>query len=170
MLSGLGRSEDALAAIDEAIAVYRGLAAALPEAFLPDLANALNNESLVLSELRRGEDALAAIEDAVEIYRGLADTRPDTFTRDLASALNNESNRLRDLGRPDDALASIEEAVNLVLPTLEQASDVRTDAGMKLVQAYLGRSGEAKRDPDPDLIQRIHAVLTTAGLVADEPE
>jgi|SRR5450755_937787 hypothetical protein len=36
-LSGLGRREDALTAIEEAVKIRRGLAAARPDAFLPDL-------------------------------------------------------------------------------------------------------------------------------------
>ena len=46
-LSELGRREDALTAIDEAVGVYRELAGARPDAFLPDLAMSLNNQSEV---------------------------------------------------------------------------------------------------------------------------
>ena len=65
-LSDLGRREDALAAIEEAVDVYRELARARPDAFLPDLAMSLNNQSVRLSDLGRREDALAAIEEAVD--------------------------------------------------------------------------------------------------------
>ena len=41
-LAGLGRREEALAAIQEAIDLYRELAAARPDAFRPDLAKSLN--------------------------------------------------------------------------------------------------------------------------------
>ena len=64
-LSRLGRREDALTAIDEAVGVYRELAGARPDAFLPDLAMSLNNQSGRLSELGRREDALTAIDEAV---------------------------------------------------------------------------------------------------------
>jgi hypothetical protein len=60
--------------------------------------------------------------------------------------------------------------VNLLLPMLERAEHGLPNAGLKLVQAYLKRSAEADGDPDPELIQRIHAVLISAGLVADEQE
>ncbi len=39
-LSDLGRREEALAATQEAVDIYRQLAAARPDAFLPDLARA----------------------------------------------------------------------------------------------------------------------------------
>ena len=42
-LGDLGRREDALAAIQEAVTIYRELAAARPDAFRPDLARSLNN-------------------------------------------------------------------------------------------------------------------------------
>ena len=44
-LGDLGRREEALAAIEEAVTIYRQLAQARPDAFLPDLAAALNNQS-----------------------------------------------------------------------------------------------------------------------------
>ncbi|MCA1697662.1 MAG: serine protease, partial [Actinobacteria bacterium] len=44
-LRQLGRREDALTAIDEAVGAYRELAAARPDVFLADLAMALNNQS-----------------------------------------------------------------------------------------------------------------------------
>jgi tetratricopeptide (TPR) repeat protein len=110
-LGDLGRREDALAAIEEAVAIRRDLAAARLDAFDPDLAMSLDNLSSRLGDLGRREDALAAIEEAVAIHRVLAAASPDAFGPDLAGSLNNLSNRLRDLGRREDALAAIEEAV-----------------------------------------------------------
>ena len=68
------------------------LAGARPDAFLPDLAMALNNLGL-LADLGRREEALAAIQEAVTIRRGWP-ARPDAFLPDLAAALNNQSVRL----------------------------------------------------------------------------
>ncbi|MDP8943911.1 MAG: tetratricopeptide repeat protein, partial [Actinomycetota bacterium] len=112
-LADLGRREDALAAIEEAVESYRRLAEARPEAFGPDLAMSLNNLSNRLADLGRREDALAAIEEAVEIHRRLAEARPEAFGPDLARSLNNLSIRLGSLGRREDALAAIEEAVEI---------------------------------------------------------
>ncbi len=111
-LGGLGRREDALAAIEESVTIYRELARASPDAFRPALAESLNNLSARLADLVRREDALAAIEEAVTIYREPARARPDGFGPGLAMSLNNLSNRLGDLGRPEDALAAIEEAAD----------------------------------------------------------
>ena len=70
--------------IEEAVELYRGLAAAGPDAFLPNLATSLNNLAVQLSGLGRREDALTATEEAVEIHRGLAAAGPDAFLPDLA--------------------------------------------------------------------------------------
>ena len=56
--------------------IRRRLAEERPDAFLPDLATSLNNQSARLSDLGRREDALAAIEEAVKIRRRLAEAAP----------------------------------------------------------------------------------------------
>jgi tetratricopeptide (TPR) repeat protein len=58
-----------------------------PGAFEPDLARALNNLSVDLSNLGRREEALAATSEAVEVYRRLAGVNPGAFEPDLALAL-----------------------------------------------------------------------------------
>jgi tetratricopeptide (TPR) repeat protein len=113
MLSDLGRREDALTAIEEAVTIRRRLPDARPDAFLPDLALSLNNQSAMLSGLGRREDALVSIEEAITIYRQLADAHPDAFLPDLATSLNNQSNSLSELGRREDALTVIEEAITI---------------------------------------------------------
>ena len=55
---------------EEAVAAYRQLAAARPDAFTPDLATSLNNLSNRLSDLGRREDALAVAEEAVTFAGG----------------------------------------------------------------------------------------------------
>jgi hypothetical protein len=112
-LSDVGRPEDGLTAITEAVQLYRELATTQPDAFLPDLAMSLNNLSLRLSDVGRPEDGLTAITEAVQLYRELATTQPDAFLPDLAMSLNNLSVRLGELDRRDDGLAAITEAVQI---------------------------------------------------------
>ncbi|MFD6891177.1 tetratricopeptide repeat protein, partial [Streptomyces sp. NPDC059957] len=78
-LGDLGRHEDGLAAINEAVDVYRVLAGQRPGAFLFSLATCLNNLSVDLGGLGRREEALAAINEAVDVYRVLAGQRPGVF-------------------------------------------------------------------------------------------
>ena len=113
MLSNLGRREDALAASQEAVDIYRRLAELRPDAFLPNLATSLNNTGAMLSNLGRREDALAASQEAVDIYRRLAELRPDAFLPNLATSLNNTGAMLSNLGRREDALAASQEAVDI---------------------------------------------------------
>jgi tetratricopeptide (TPR) repeat protein len=63
----LARAGDVASAHQQAVEVYRALAAARSEAFRPDLARSLNNLSNRLAELGRREDALSAIEEAVRL-------------------------------------------------------------------------------------------------------
>ncbi|MBM4328263.1 MAG: tetratricopeptide repeat protein [Deltaproteobacteria bacterium] len=113
MLSDLGRREEALKAAKEAVEIYRDLAKARPDAFLPDLAMSLNNLGGRLSNLGRREEALEAAQEATEIYQGLAKARPDAFLPDLAMSLNNLGNRLSDLGRREEALKAAQEATEI---------------------------------------------------------
>ncbi|RSM64900.1 hypothetical protein DMB66_18475 [Actinoplanes sp. ATCC 53533] len=123
-LDALGRREECLAAIEEAVQVYWELAAVRSDAFLPDLATSLSNLSSGLGELGRLEKGLAAIEEAVTIRRELAAARPDAFVSDLAASLINLSTRLGALGQREEGLAAIEEAVQIY----RQLTAARPDA------------------------------------------
>jgi tetratricopeptide (TPR) repeat protein len=112
-LRDLGRREEALTAAEEAVRLYRALAAARPDAFTPDLALSLNNLANMLSALGRREAALTAAEEAVRLYRALAVARPDAFTPDLARSLSTLANSRSAHGRPEESLTAAEEAVRL---------------------------------------------------------
>jgi DNA-binding CsgD family transcriptional regulator/tetratricopeptide (TPR) repeat protein len=122
-LSDVGQQEAALAAIEEAVDRYRGLAEVAPDAFLPDLARSLNNLANQLSDVGRRRAALASIEEAVAIRRELAQVAPGAFLPDLALTLNNLSNQLSDVGQQEAALAAIEEAVDRYRGLAEVAPD-----------------------------------------------
>ena len=180
-LSDLGRREEALAAIEEAVTIRRELARARPDAFLPDLAMSLNNQSHGLSDLGRREEALAAIEEAVTIRRQLARARPDAFLPDLATSLNNQSVRLSDLGRREEALAAIEEAVTIyrqlahvrsAVFASQYASSLKTKA---MILSALGRSTKHKalvtkprRSPRNDTVLPSYAGTKANGLLTEE--
>ncbi|MFT3766210.1 MAG: tetratricopeptide repeat protein [Minicystis sp.] len=111
--SALGQREAALASTQEAADIYRTLAAARPETFLPGLAMSLNNLSVDQSDLGQREAALASTQEAVDIYRTLAAARPGAFLPDLAMSLNNLGIMQSDLGQREAALASTQEAVDI---------------------------------------------------------
>ena len=122
-LSELGRWEQARAADEEAVSIYRELAQDRPDAFLPELARSLRIQSRSLSALGRREQALAADEEAVSIYRPLAQDRPDAFLPDLAKVLRIQSVSLTELGRREQALAAAEEAVSIYRPLAQDRPD-----------------------------------------------
>jgi tetratricopeptide (TPR) repeat protein len=161
MLSDLGRREDALAAAEDAVRLYRALAAARPDAFTADLAMSLNNLANVLSELGRREDALAAAEDAVRLRRALAAARPDAFTADLAMSLNNLAAMLSDLGRREDALAAAEDAVRLRRALAAAWPDAFSLQLARSLWVLGGRKAEAgDRDGGIDVLAEGLRVLT----------
>ena len=63
-LADLGRREEALAAIEEAVTIRRQLARDRPDAFLPNLTTALNNLANTLSWFNRDAEASAIREEA----------------------------------------------------------------------------------------------------------
>ena len=113
LLGDLGRREEALAAIGEAVTGYQALAEARPDAFLPDLAMSLNNQSLRLADLGRREEALAAIGEAVTIRRALAEALPVVFASRLANSLEIRATILSELGRDAEAQAARTEAITV---------------------------------------------------------
>jgi tetratricopeptide (TPR) repeat protein len=122
-LSNLGRREEALAANQEAVTIYRRLAEAHADAFLPDLATSLTNWGGALSNLGRREEAVAASEEAVSIYQRLAEARPDTFLPDLATSLNNLAVDQSYVGRREETLATSQRAVAIRRRLVEASPD-----------------------------------------------
>jgi hypothetical protein len=91
------------------------LAEAEPAGYLPDLASALNNLGIRLSQVgdKRGalaptEEAsastgLVAIKEATAIYRSLVEALPAAFTSYLRFALSVQAEVLDGLGRAEEA-------------------------------------------------------------------
>ncbi|MEU0047789.1 tetratricopeptide repeat protein [Streptomyces werraensis] len=109
-LGDVGRREEGLTAIQEAVGHYRALAKANPDAYLPYLATSLNNLAVDLGAVGQREEALTAIQEAVDFRRALAEANPDAHLPDLAMSLNNLANRLGEVGR-EEGLTAIQEAV-----------------------------------------------------------
>ena len=141
-LSAVARWREALTAVEAAVAIRRGLAAAHPEAFRPDLAVALSNLSNRLSETGRREEALRAIQEAAALYRDMAEAHPDAFRPDSATSLHNLSNRPSNLGRLEEALAAAEEAVAMRRDLSQAHPDAfRSDLATALINLSSCMSG-----------------------------
>ncbi|MGW2651905.1 tetratricopeptide repeat protein [Streptomyces sp. NPDC001393] len=123
-----GRQEEALAAAEESVRIYRALAGTDPDTHLPALARSLNNLASMLADRGLREEALAAFEETVTTYRTLSDARPDTYLLSLALSLANLSVLLRHLGWREESLAALEEAVRIYRAQAETNADTHLPA------------------------------------------
>ena len=110
-LSELGRHRDALATLEDALALWRPLAAANP-AHKPNLARALDSYGTSLRDLGRHADALAAKRKALALLQRLAAANP-ADEPDLAHTLGCYGASLSIRGRHWGALAAQKEALAL---------------------------------------------------------
>lgn len=108
-----GEVRQALTAAEEAVQIYRGLAASNPSAFEEDLARALHVLGSRLSSLGRREEALSAAAEGLQIQRRLAAARPAAHEHRLAEALTSVAHRLDQLGRHEDAVSTAAEGVQI---------------------------------------------------------
>jgi tetratricopeptide (TPR) repeat protein len=158
-----------LAPTQEAVDLYRQLAAENP-GYLPNLAGALNNLGISLSELGRSGDALAPTQEAVDLYRQLAAENPG-YLPNLARALNNYASVLGQLGQYSaanrawqDTLENlmVRSQVQLLLYRSQYASEGDTWAHLWLADGLAAAADERElvahlhdevrrhRQPDPD--------------------
>ncbi len=106
-----GNASDAKASLDEALGIYRELAAAHPAAYRPNVAGTLNNLGNVLDGLGERDAARKAYEEALAIYLELAAAHPAAYRPDVAMTLNNLGIVLGALGERDAARKAYEEAL-----------------------------------------------------------
>ena len=112
-LSDVGERGEALGVAREAVELYRALAEASPQAYMPDLAMSLNNLANRLSAVGERGEALVVAREAVDAYQVLAEASPQAYTPDLAASLSNLANCLSSMGDRDRALVVAREAVRL---------------------------------------------------------
>jgi len=87
--SDVGRSQDALTAVEEPVGLNRQLAAAQAHFRSGALAVSLKIYGAHLTELGEHKSALAADHEAVDLYRSLRTANEDFYRRGLANALRN---------------------------------------------------------------------------------
>ncbi|MBU6408706.1 MAG: tetratricopeptide repeat protein, partial [Alphaproteobacteria bacterium] len=123
-----GDRQGALAAAQEAVALYRALAKENPQAFTPNLAGSVSNLATFLSEAGDRQGALAAAQEAVALYRALAKENPQAFTPDLARTLSSYGDVLMASGQSKESIAAYQECAELLRPFMEAMPD--TFAGL----------------------------------------
>ncbi|MEU8625859.1 tetratricopeptide repeat protein [Streptomyces sp. NPDC048669] len=116
-LGEAGRRKEALAAIEEAVRIRRGLVrlslrgSRNRNAYLQDLAQSLNNLSADLSMAGRENESRAASKKSNTIRKSLEKADPNAYLPDIAESLNNLSIRQRHVGQRDDRLYAVKRAI-----------------------------------------------------------
>jgi tetratricopeptide (TPR) repeat protein len=103
--------EKAEESYEEALRLYRELAATNPKTYGPDVAMTLNNLGTLSRDKNEYEKAEESYEEALELYRELASTNPETYRPNLAMTLNNLGNLQSDKNEYEKAEESYEEAL-----------------------------------------------------------
>ncbi len=137
---------EAVAPAEEAMQLYREIAAAAP-VYLPNLASALSNLGIRYSLVGRNHEAVTPTEEAVDLYRELAAENPAVLP-DLASTLSNLGGRYREVGRRVEAVAPVEEAARLYRELAAENAKYLPEVAMALNNlgsrySDLGRDGDA---------------------------
>ncbi len=149
-LRALGRLEEAVGYMQDALARYRPLAEETPEKFQARLAICLDNLGIVLSDLGRLTEGLEVTQESAELSRRLAGGSTSSSEPDLYIILNDLGNRLAALGRLEEACDATQEAVDL----WRQRRSMGVESASRLAQALsnlgarlysLGRHREALR-------------------------
>lgn len=107
----LGFTDEALAAMEESLDLYRTLAKCKRTEYDALFASALGSSSTRLSDLGLHEEALLALDESVAVYNVLVEHRPKEFNSQLASALGKISELLHDCGQPNEALEAARQSV-----------------------------------------------------------
>ena len=108
-LSDLGRIAEATVSMQEAVSIYRRLAARDPAAGESNLALALSDYAVLLVAQDRHGEALTVLNECTSRYRALAAVNPRYRTH-LARSLNNQAIQLASTGDRAAALSAAEEA------------------------------------------------------------
>ena len=102
----LGRHRQARVATQEAVTIYRHLAADHPERHRPDLAAALSDLGLRFPATGTPSAALPVSKEAVHIYRELASASPSRYLPGLATSLTDLGAILSRIGKATAAPAA----------------------------------------------------------------
>lgn len=111
-LAKLGRTDEALAAIGEAVEILTMLVDLAPDDVLPLLATALNNQAIMFSSIGQHKEAITAIEYALDILGELDESFPEEFLASQARASNTLSNAMSTCGRHSEALSAAQNAIS----------------------------------------------------------
>ena len=128
--------------ITRLLGLYRQLAEASPEAYLPYVAMTLNDLGNLHSDTGKHDDAEKEYGEALDTYRQLAEAIPKAYLPEVAETLNNLGNLHSDTGKHDDAEKEYDEA----LDTYRQLAEVSPEAYLPCVAGTLNNLGALHSD------------------------
>jgi tetratricopeptide (TPR) repeat protein len=123
LLSYLGRREEALVVSEEALAIYRELAAQNRDAFLPDLAETLSRYGDRLVEADKMAEAVLVYREAADIFNELKQAEPDAYQDWSVWNLRDLVKAMRSVGADEAAIAALAQTYGFSLFELEQAAE-----------------------------------------------
>jgi tetratricopeptide (TPR) repeat protein len=153
LLGRLGRPEEALAVIEEAVGTWRSLG----PGHAADLAAALSNLANARSRMRRPADALGALLEAVELNRA------GGRDRDLALTLSNLGSLYTRTGREAEAVRALTESVIVYQRLADQA-------GLAIALVNLGGALAGAGRPEEAVEPTRRAVRIWRGLAEQDPD
>lgn len=149
VLLELERSEEAIAAIEQAVEINQALAERVPERFTLVHADSLDILSIALADLGRIAPALEAAERALRLVTELARSEAAPLLYPLARMTNNFGRRLHDAGRLDESAEALGQAVTAfeilanARPQVYRDTLAQVLANRSNVLAELGRHAQA---------------------------
>ena len=144
-LSEAGRREEALAALDESIAIGSRHLREKPLRYAPNMAAALLTRAHLLAGMDRVDEALSSVSGAVDIFRTLVPTDPARFEPVLFAALTSQGFWHHQRGEIDAALPAFRDAAELArsLPAGRDGDRAMAVHNYGAVLHKVGRSAEA---------------------------
>ncbi|HSR97813.1 MAG TPA: tetratricopeptide repeat protein [Kofleriaceae bacterium] len=169
LLHQLRRHEAAVAALRDAVGVYRLLASLRPDAFRPELARSLLRLSHDQDRIGQHDAAIASARDAVDQHRALARQDPDAFQPALATALTHLGVLYGGQGKLTAALVMTVEAVEICRALYDRDRDAfAPDLARSLLSLSSWKSVAQQRSEALDDAR--HAVSLYRGLAHQAPE
>ena len=151
LLQNFNRMYEAVDIYTKALEILKRLAAATPEAYLPDVATTLTNLANLQSDLARYEEAEKGYLEALEIRKRLAAVIPEANLPYVATTLTNLANLQSDLARYEEAEKGYLEALEILKRLAAATTDAylpdvaRTLNCLAILQKDLGRYEEAEK-------------------------
>ncbi|SPF54555.1 hypothetical protein SBA4_6470003 [Candidatus Sulfopaludibacter sp. SbA4] len=128
------------------------------EAFLPNLAAALNNQAIRQSEMGQRAEALQSIQEAVKIRRELVGKNREAFLPDLALSHGAWGNVLLRCENPMEAAEKFAEGIRLITPLARKLPQAHFRLALMLSQRYREAAAAAGMAPDPECTWPLEAM------------